>query len=294
MLRKFVVFITKVAAKMCQNNCNCNCDSITIPSIAGPAGVDGLNSFTQTTAQFTVPAINANVTLAVSNTNPYTGLWAQPNQDIFIQSAGYYRVVSSSATSIVVTNLGVSGNAVSGNVISNARYVVPAGYSFPSSGNIIFNYFNATAGTGSWQLFDGSSQDINYTDYALSTNGDEIEITGFIFTGLTLSANTAFRFRLEGTALLTTPNTITYSGVSRVTFEIKLVRVTSTTMIFMAKQYKAEANGQTTVYDWSTIGTITVADLDNQGNYPLSLDFQVNSNVAATLGWQKIKSNKIS
>jgi hypothetical protein len=63
----------------------------------------------------------------------------------------------------------------------------------------------------------------------------------------------------------------------------------------MAKQYNGESvhpPWQTTIFDWSSIGTLSVPDLDNSGSYPLSVDFQVNSDVAATLGWQSIQSIK--
>jgi hypothetical protein len=279
---------------MCTGNCNCSCDQITIPSIVGPNGVNGLNAFTTTTAQFIVPAIGANVTLAVSNSNPSTGSWAVPGQSVYIENAGYYTVVSSTTTSIVVTNTGTTGNTAPGTTVASGQQVSPAGVASSQGGRLQFNYFNATAGTGSYQLFGSSYQNINYTDYALAQDGDEVNVTGFIFTGASISTDTYFKFRLDGAALLTTPK-ITYSPITRVTFEIKIIRVTNTTIVFMAKQYNGELIqpvGQATVFDWSSIGTISVADLDNPGNYPLSVDFQVNSDVAATLGWQSIQSIK--
>lgn len=277
---------------MCSGNCNCNCNQITLPSIQGEPGDNGLNSFTTTTASFVMPNIGSNVTITVSNTSPLTGSWAVTGQSIYVENAGYFVVVSSTDTTITITNNGIQGNVAPSTVVASGQDVSPAGISTLGSGQLVFDYFNATAGTGSFQLFNGSSQDINYTDYALSTNGDEIDVTAFIFTGGSLSSNTSFKFRFDGTALLTTPTSISYSAITRVTFEIKLIRVTSTTLVFMAKQYKGETNGQTTVYDWSSIGTISVADLDSPGNYPLSVDFQVNSDVAATLGWQSIQSIK--
>jgi hypothetical protein len=278
---------------MCTGNCNCSCDQVTIPSIVGPNGVNGLNAFTTTTAQFIVPAIGANVTLAVSNSNPSTGSWAVPGQSIYIENAGYYTVVSSTTTSIVVTNTNTTGNTAPGTTVTSGQQVSPAGVAFSQGGRLQFNYFNATAGTGSYQLFGSSYQNINYTDYALAQDGDEVNVTGFIFTGASISNDTYFKFRLDGTALLTTPK-ITYSAITRVTFEIKIIRVTNTTIVFMAKQYNGELApaGQTTTFDWSSIGTLSVPDLDNSGSYPLSVDFQVNSDVAATLGWQSIQSIK--
>jgi hypothetical protein len=276
---------------MCTGNCNCSCDQITIPSISGPNGVDGLNAFTETTAQFTMPNVGSNVTITVSNVSPLTGLWAVPGQVIFVKNAGYFEVVSNTATTITITNLGYPGNTAPGTLLNSGLLVSPAGLA-SQGGMLQFNYFNATAGTGSFQLFNGSSQNIAYTDYALSTNGDTIEIDAFIFTNAGgKSSNTSFRFRLDGVALLTTPISIIYPELTRETFKIRITRVNSTTLIFEAKQYHAPTP-TTTVYDWSSIGTISVADLDSPGNYPLTVDFQVNADLAHTLGWQSITSIK--
>jgi hypothetical protein len=283
---------------MCTGNCNCSCDQITIPSLIGPGGTNGLNAFNGTTAQFTVPAINSNVTISVSDTNPFTGLWAITGQSIFIEDAGYYEVVSSTATSIVAKNMGSFKNTVPGTVVAFGKKVSPAGLTKNPGGILTFDYFNATAGTGSWQLFNNRTQVIDYEDYVLSVNNDTIEIDAFIYTDISgKSTNTSFRFRLDGVALLTTPISITYPPVSKETFKIRITRLNSTTLVFEAKQYHTPTSvvptyGTTTVYDWSTIGTVTVADLDSPGNYPLSVDFQVNADLAHTLGWQSITSIK--
>jgi hypothetical protein len=276
---------------MCSGNCNCSCDQVTIPSIAGANGVNGLNAFTETTAQFTMPNVGSNVTITVSNVSPLTGLWAVPGQIIFVKNAGYFEVVSNTATTITITNLGYTGNTAPGTLLITGLPVSPAGLA-SQGGMLQFNYFNATAGTGSFQLFNGSSQNIAYTDYVLSQNGDTIEIDAFIFTNAGgKSSNTSFRFRLDGVALLTTPISIIYPELTRETFKIRITRVSSTTLIFEAKQYHAPTP-TTTVYDWSSIGTISVADLDSPGNYPLTVDFQVNADLAHTLGWQSITSIK--
>lgn len=277
---------------MCSGNCNCSCDQITLPSIAGANGTDGLNAFTETTAQFTMPNVGSNVTITVSNVSPLTGLWAVTGQVIFVLGAGYFQVVSRTATTITMTNLGYTGNTAPGTLFLIGLNVSPAGVSAPNGGILEFDYFNATAGTGSWQLFNGAQQSLNYTDYALAVNGDTIEVDAFIFTnGGGKSTDTLFRFRLDGVALLTTPISIVYPAVSRETFKIRITRVSSTTLIFEAKQYHAPT-ATTTVYDWSSIGTISVADLDSPGNYPLSVDFQVKADLAHTLGWQSITSTK--
>jgi len=103
----------------------------------GPAGADGLNSFTVTTAQFTVPAISSNVTINVSALGQATGIWAKVGEEIFIETAGYYRVVSATTTVIVATNVGTTGNATATTVIAIGSKVGPGGRQ------------GATGGTGS-------------------------------------------------------------------------------------------------------------------------------------------------
>jgi len=93
----------------------------------GPAGADGLNSFTVTTAQFTVPAINSNVSINVSALGQATGIWALVGEEIFIETAGYYRVVSATTTVIVATNTGTTGNANAATVIAIGSGVGPGG-----------------------------------------------------------------------------------------------------------------------------------------------------------------------
>lgn len=93
----------------------------------GPAGIDGLNSFTVTTATFTVPTIGQDVTINVSALGQATGIWARVGQEIFIATAGYYRVVSATATVIVATNVGATGNAAATTVIAIGSGVSPGG-----------------------------------------------------------------------------------------------------------------------------------------------------------------------
>jgi hypothetical protein len=68
--------------------------------------------------------------------------------------------------------------------------------------------------------------------------------------------------------------------------------VSSTGFTIIAKQYVTSGKGQTTVYDYSQTSVVSITDLDNQGSYPLTFDFQVNSDVNNTLVWQSITSNK--
>jgi hypothetical protein len=89
----------------------------------GSAGPAGLNAFTITEFNFTVPAINGTETIAVLNSQ-----WMQPGQPIFISSAGYYEVqLTPTLQSVVIKNLGYTGNAAPGSTILAGVGVSPSG-----------------------------------------------------------------------------------------------------------------------------------------------------------------------
>ncbi len=83
------------------------------------------DGFSVTTANFTVPASLANVSVQMDTT-----AWMSPGQVLFIQNAGYFQLVSvDSAFSVTVQNLGYTGNASPGTVISLGAKVAPGGLS---------------------------------------------------------------------------------------------------------------------------------------------------------------------
>jgi hypothetical protein len=90
---------------------------------AGSDGTDGLDSFTTTSAQFTQPASGSNVAITVAESG-----WMSVGQVIFIQSAGYFTVVSkASSTAVTIQNLGYTGNAAATTVIASGSQVSPGG-----------------------------------------------------------------------------------------------------------------------------------------------------------------------
>lgn len=113
---------------------SCGCDNLPVVKyqIPGPAsnpgadgadGTDGISAFTFTTANFTQPAVNANVTIAVTE-----GSWAAVGQNIWIEQGGTYEVITvNSAISLTVENLGYTGNAPPTTVIPSSAKVSPSG-----------------------------------------------------------------------------------------------------------------------------------------------------------------------
>jgi len=96
--------------------------TITAPTgtVYGPYS---LLNLTITTAAFTVPAVGSDVTITVSSTSPYYTAWLTTGLPFYIAGAGYYRAVTVTATSIVATNLGSTGNAVPTTVIALGKNV---------------------------------------------------------------------------------------------------------------------------------------------------------------------------
>jgi len=108
------------------------------------SGTAGQNAYTATSASFTVPAVNATVTIMVGATNWMAGA----GYDIFIAGAGYYQVQSiTDAQHIVAINQGGSTNASPGTVIAANAEVSPSGQTGPAgpAGSALAAYDALTA-----------------------------------------------------------------------------------------------------------------------------------------------------
>ncbi len=89
----------------------------------GTDGTDGVDAFTFTTAQFTQPAINSNVTVDVIDST-----WMAIGQVLYVQNAGYYTVQSKpTVTSVSLKNLGYTGNVAPTTIVASGQEVSPAG-----------------------------------------------------------------------------------------------------------------------------------------------------------------------
>lgn len=118
--------------------CAPSCDEPILTQVPGPAGsdgadgaagADGVSSFTTTTAQFTMPAEGANVSVPVVST-----AWMTPGQTLFVQTAGHMEVVSltNSVTAVLknlenTASLLYPNNAAPTTAIPSGSKVSPAG-----------------------------------------------------------------------------------------------------------------------------------------------------------------------
>lgn len=100
-----------------------------VPGPEGPAGtspapgLNGGNAYTTLTANFTVPAVGANVTVSVAST-----AWMATGQYVFIPGAGIFQVATIfSAQSVQLLYIVDSQNTNTGAVIVAGAAVVPSG-----------------------------------------------------------------------------------------------------------------------------------------------------------------------
>lgn len=97
-----------------------------VPGANGQNGSAGVNAFTITTADLTIPAISSNVTVLVANSS-----WMAVGQNVFASDGtniGNFQVVSfPSNAAVVLKFLGYTGDTGSGGTISSGATVSPAG-----------------------------------------------------------------------------------------------------------------------------------------------------------------------
>ncbi len=123
--------------------CTPACDETTVVNIPGPKGntgaactpcADGINAFTLTNDDFTMPAELANVAVTVVTT-----AWMAVGENIFIANAGYFKVVSiGDNVTVTLKNLEDSGtgvypdNVAPGTNVASGQKVTPAGITGPA------------------------------------------------------------------------------------------------------------------------------------------------------------------
>lgn len=89
----------------------------------GTAGVAGPGAYTTVTQSFTVPNVGSSSSISVGN-----ALWMTPGQTVYVATAGHYYVSSvTNSQTVVLTNLGYTGNSNPGIVVVTGSSISPSG-----------------------------------------------------------------------------------------------------------------------------------------------------------------------
>lgn len=108
------------------SDCNCPCpDPVVVetPGSAGDDGDNGLNAFTVTTAEFTIPAKGDDVIVQVADNS-----WVPEDSVVFIEFAGWFSVTAvSGSTFLTLVYMDIAANVNAGNGIFAGATVAPAG-----------------------------------------------------------------------------------------------------------------------------------------------------------------------
>jgi len=195
-------------------------------------GINGYNAFTVTTASYVQPAVNTNVTISVSNNSQYTGVWAVAGQTIYIDNGGYYIVVSSTATSLVVKyesdyetfNQALTASA---SIVATNKKVSPAGKKGVNGTNatsILYAYNNLTGVGNSDPIGEDTLGSYTILANELDVNNDEVTIT--IFYDYTAASRVTMKLKLGGSTIFS------YGDVSSTSLntilDIKIARISTT------------------------------------------------------------------
>lgn len=93
------------------------------PGADGTNGSDGISAFSDLTAAYTQPGVNASSDAEVANSD-----WATVGQIIFLEGGGYYEVIAiPDSTTITIENLGYDANSAPTTVIAIGSHIGPAG-----------------------------------------------------------------------------------------------------------------------------------------------------------------------
>lgn len=142
---------------------------------AGTNGTNGTSSFTTLTANMTMPAEGANVTVSVADTTGFTS-----GQTVFVQGAGFMEVQTiSSSTQMVLKNLesaanrAYAANVVAGTVIASGNKIVSGGVQGPS-GPLYYALYNhqLASGTDAGDFNNGAWRTVPLNTEVADTGGD--------------------------------------------------------------------------------------------------------------------------
>lgn len=160
----------------------------------GSDGIDGINAFTTTTADFTVPAVGDDVTIFVEDSS-----WMVVGQPIFVEGPATFTVASiTNTTEIEATFLGQTNDLAPAATVSSGAGVSPGGI----QGTIVQQ--NVFAAGTAYQLTATSALlDFGTTDPTLTLTGTGTYIlfarVRYDYTGATFAASRTVTTKIRRT-----------------------------------------------------------------------------------------------
>lgn len=258
--------------------CNCNQTPCSC--------VDGLNSFTTTAANFTQPAVSGTVSVSTTNLGQLNNQWMAVGQVVFITGGGYYTVSSiTDLTTVVLTNLGYTGNASPGATVTSGGLVTAGGLQgvagpAVNGTTVLYNEQTAasTASNSVWETLMTYSMPQD----TLGDDGDILEVDVRVGNNGILNSQQLVRFTLDGTVVALLWPLGSISGTRIALINLKIVRKSATTVSCesVVKLYTINNAIQQAITPASIEGfssSITVSNLDSGGTLDFDLDAQVNN-----------------
>ncbi len=141
----------------------------------GTNGTNGDNAWTTTTANFTMPAEGANVTVSVTDSDFMTS-----GQEVVVEGGGYFEVQSvPSSTQVVLqnlastANLAYQSNVAPGTVIASGAKVVPGGLQGPAaSQRYALVQHQLATGTNAGDFNSGADRTVPLNTEVVDTGSD--------------------------------------------------------------------------------------------------------------------------